>query len=206
MKRLIIPLFFLITFSTSVNASPWSQMLKGGIKGGTKEVLRENKGDREDWIKTIWEKKLTDSDTRKATTIKIKYDSFTKTKTCITQPYLPDNVEVDGFLMREFKYKGAGDINNKQITIYNGPKEEVQFKFDNKDKIYKLKEWDAQPIDFALWKKYKKLRTRVVVDEFIINGQIGGDYTKTETLFLKTLDEYLNKAKKHNCKSMFERN
>ncbi len=33
MKKLLIPLIFLLAFSTSLNASPWSQMLKGGIKG-----------------------------------------------------------------------------------------------------------------------------------------------------------------------------
>ena len=36
MKKFLIPLLFLLTFSTSVNASPWTQMIKGGLKGSLK--------------------------------------------------------------------------------------------------------------------------------------------------------------------------
>ena len=197
MKKFLLIFIFLITLPTSVNTDPLRNILKHTLKGGTKEILRDHKGGELDWIKTVWEKKLTDSNTRKATTIKIKYDSFTKTKTCITRPFIPQFMEVDGFMWREGI--GAGNINNKMITIYNGKYDSIQFKFDNKDKIYQLEVMDAQSIDYSLWKKYKKLKTRNTVRKFFIGGREGGDYIKTEAVYLKRLDEYLNTAKKYNC-------
>ena len=101
MKKFLLIFILLISLPTSVNADPLRNILKHTLKGGTKEILRDNKGGELDWIKTVWEKKLTDSNTRKATTIKIKYDSFTKTKTCITRPFMPQFMEVDGFMWRE---------------------------------------------------------------------------------------------------------
>ena len=35
MRKLLIPLLFLFSFPTTVEASPWSQMLKGGLKSGS---------------------------------------------------------------------------------------------------------------------------------------------------------------------------
>ena len=47
--------------------------------------------------------------------------------------------------------------------------------------------------------KHKKLKTRNTVRKFFIGGREGGDYIKTEAVYLKRLDEYLNTAKKYNC-------
>ena len=160
MKKFLVIFIFLITLPTSVKADPLRNILKQSLEDGTKEISRDNKGGEVDWIKTVWEKKLTDSNTRKATTIKIKYDSFTKAKTCITRPFIPPFMEVDGFMWREGI--GAGNINNKMITIYNGKYDSIQFKFDNKDKIYQLEVMDAQSIDYSLWRKYKKLKTKIL--------------------------------------------
>ena len=197
MKRLVLPLLAALALPTAVNADPLRHILKHTLKGGTKEFIRDSKGGEADWIKTVWEKKLTDSNTRKATTIKIKYDSFTKTKTCIAKPFLPQFMEVDGFMWREGI--GAGNINNKTITIYNGRYDSIQFKFDNKDKIYQLEVMDTQTIDYSIWRKFKQLKTRNTVRKFYIGGREGGDYIKTEAVYLKRLDEYLNVARKYNC-------
>ena len=58
---------------------------------------------------------------------------------------------------------------------------------------------DAQTIDYSIWKKFKQLKTRNTVRKFYIGGREGGDYIKTEAVYLKRLDEYLNVARKYNC-------
>ena len=208
MKRLLVSLLFLLTFSSSVDADPLKNILKHTLKGGTKEVLKNELKDSNSWTKIVWEKRLTDNSKRNPTTITIEYDSFTNTKTCKTRPFLPRYIQVEGFdvFMWSGRRKGrigAGDINSKTITIYNGKYDSIEVKFDNKDKIYQLGVMDAESITYSKWRKYKKLKTRNTVRKFYIKGREGGGYTKTEAVYLKRLDEYLNAAKKYNCKAKF---
>ena len=42
MKRLLFSLLFLLPFSSSVDAGPWTQMIKGGLKGGLKNNQSTN--------------------------------------------------------------------------------------------------------------------------------------------------------------------
>ena len=86
MKRLLFSLLFLLPFSSCVDAGPWTQMIKGGLKGGLKNNQSTNNKKRKFESFTY---KVTDQDTYEAS-ISLEYDSFTgETKCKYPQILLP---------------------------------------------------------------------------------------------------------------------
>ena len=193
MKKFLIPIVLLLTFSTSTNADPFKQMLKGGAKGGLKGGNKEEKS----WTKVVWEKKLTDKSP--ATKITIKYDSFTKEKSCFSYPRLPNFIELDG--LKALEGEGNGDFERKSIFIFTFKDQPLQFKWDQIPTIYEDPPNTVNEASYEIWSKFKKLKTRSTYPSFrgVLDGKMNPSYTKDEVIFLNRIDDYLKARKRYGC-------
>ena len=140
MKKLLIPLLFLLTFSTSLNASPWSHMLKGGIKGSSQSVSSTS------GKKYLFRSREVD--------VYRKYDAWNESTTCIFDPkgmaksYFKINWE--GYVIEI-----VGSYSSSYSDSYRG------YKFDNSSPVPVSIQYPKRiTIPYSEWRKNKKLIIR----------------------------------------------
>ena len=149
MKKLLIPLLFLLTFSTSLNASPWSHMLKGGIKGNNQNL-----------VSTISRKYLFRN---YSVDVYRTYDAWTESTSCVFDP--------KGKAGDYFKINWQGYvIEIKGIIRSNDPY--TRYKFDNSSPTsVQLKYPKRITIPYSKWSKNKTLIIRDRLGEHVFDLQ-----------------------------------
>lgn len=157
MKKLSIPLLFLLTFSISVNASPWSQMLKGGLKGGLKRDANNNF--------KIGEKCFRKSCNQIEGILSTSTDSFSDETICIS--YLDgERYPYDNFMAEVGTFFLPLNKGNKvQYRLDNGTINTINFgdlKYYGEGSKADLASGYGPPfyLNQTLWENSKKLRIR----------------------------------------------
>ena len=203
MKKLIIPLFFLLTLSISVNASPWSQMLKGGIKGGLKKdkSINNKKSKFESFTY-----KVTDNEIYEGS-ISLEYDSFTgETKCKYPRIFLPMILELDGYLDSR-RFPNKGNPNKASLYIWNerGKKQDkiTKYRLDN-GPIQEFNPNEILEIPYRKWKRHKELKLRTFYSSFAYtdiygNKTVSTPITKDFVIYLKELDRFIRDKRKYQC-------
>ena len=203
MKKLIIPLFFLLTLSISVNASPWSQMLKGGLKEGLKNNQSTNNKKSKFESFTY---KVTDQDTYDAS-ISLEYDSFTgETKCKYPQILLPMILELDGYLdTRRFPNKGNPNKASLYIRNERGKRQDkiTKYRLDN-GSIQEFNPNEIVEIPYRKWKRHKELKLRTFYSSFSytdIYGKktVSTPVTKDFVIYLNELDRFVKDKRRYGC-------
>lgn len=153
MKKLLIPLSFLLLFSNTANADPFTQMLKGGLKGGLRNGSEGNS-----YEKIMFNKNI--GNYGSLTTVKVikSYDSFYGKTSCqFNKP-------------SELRFNEYYDLVIFGTAIYNY-KPKTAFKLDNNPPVV-LRSMDyggdveKKVIPYSKWTQNKQLTLRRLQNEF----------------------------------------
>ena len=203
MKFLLLPLLAAITLSNAVIASPWSQMLKGGLKGGMKKdkSIKNKKSKFESFTY-----KVTDNEIYEGS-ISLEYDSFTgETKCKYPRIFLPMILELDGYLDSR-RFPNKGNPNKASLYIWNerGKKQDkiTKYRLDN-GPIQEFNPNEILEIPYRKWKRHKELKLRTFYSSFAYtdiygNKTVSTPITKDFVIYLKELDRFIRDKRKYQC-------
>ena len=202
MKRLLVSLLFLLTFSSSVDAGPWTQMLKGGLKEGLKQD--ESTNDKKSNFESF-EYQLSDDEVHTGSFYLI-YDSFTGETECKNSHFLPAYLELGvSSDLREYPkslkhlFPNKSRLNKDSLFIWNEKKRNVytKYRLDN-GPIIEPDPNGIIEIPYNKWKRHKELKYRSIFYSY-------NPTRKYDVVFnLKELNRFVKDKRKYGCNSFMQ--